>query len=176
MDDEPSDCGAVHSRYSSLDSPFFRTLQAYFKGRGLDLVRFPNTFSVNENPRPLSFRSELIASAFADYEEQKNSFPDYLKAEVSPQRRRLAIFKLPMKHLIRKIQPWPWLNFCVIFFPSIFLSICNDFILISRFRYKWLELWDICDLRAYVWCFFPFYNHKYWWRALCIFARVTKTP
>lgn len=66
---------------------FFRTLQAYFNGRGLDLVRFPNTFSVNENPRPLSFRSEFIASAFADYEEQKNSFPDYLKAEVSPQRR-----------------------------------------------------------------------------------------
>ncbi|XP_004577339.3 uncharacterized protein C2orf66 homolog [Ochotona princeps] len=54
---------------------FFRSLQAYFKGRGLDLGRFPNTFSVNENPRPLSFQSDLIASAFADYEEQKNSFP-----------------------------------------------------------------------------------------------------
>ncbi|XP_040827849.1 uncharacterized protein C2orf66 homolog [Ochotona curzoniae] len=53
---------------------FFRSLQAYFKGRGLDLGRFPNTFSVNENPRPLSFQSDLIASAFADYEEQKNSF------------------------------------------------------------------------------------------------------
>nr|XP_044624061.1 uncharacterized protein C2orf66 homolog [Equus asinus] len=79
-------------KWKSLNNPrnrdlFFRTLQAYFKGRGLDLVRFPNTFSVNENPRPLSFRSEFIASAFADYEEQKNSFPNYLKAEVSPQRR-----------------------------------------------------------------------------------------
>uniref|UniRef100_G1U9Q5 Chromosome 2 open reading frame 66 n=2 Tax=Oryctolagus cuniculus TaxID=9986 RepID=G1U9Q5_RABIT len=58
---------------------FFRSLQAYFKGRGLDLGRFPNTFSMNENPRPLSFQSDLIASAFADYEEQKNSFPSYLK-------------------------------------------------------------------------------------------------
>ncbi|KAG3274911.1 hypothetical protein H1C71_020491 [Ictidomys tridecemlineatus] len=58
---------------------FFRSLQAYFKGRGLDLGRFPNTFSMNENPRPLSFQPELIAAAFADYEEQKNSFPNYLK-------------------------------------------------------------------------------------------------
>lgn len=58
---------------------FFRTLQAYFKGRGLDLKKFPSTFSMNENPRPLSFQSEFIASAFADYEEQKNSFPNYFK-------------------------------------------------------------------------------------------------
>ncbi|TEA37040.1 hypothetical protein DBR06_SOUSAS210196, partial [Sousa chinensis] len=58
---------------------FFRTLQAYFKGRGLDLGMFSNISSMNENPGPLSFQSELIASAFADYEEQKNSFPNYLK-------------------------------------------------------------------------------------------------
>ncbi|XP_049555173.1 uncharacterized protein C2orf66-like [Orcinus orca] len=58
---------------------FFRTLQAYFKGRGLDLGTFSNISSMNKNPRPLSFQSELIASAFADYEEQKNSFPNYLK-------------------------------------------------------------------------------------------------
>nr|XP_004653791.3 uncharacterized protein C2orf66 homolog [Jaculus jaculus] len=55
---------------------FFRSLQAYFKSRGLDLGRLPNTFTMNENSRPLSFQSELIASAFADYEEQKNSFPN----------------------------------------------------------------------------------------------------
>ncbi|XP_004393575.1 PREDICTED: uncharacterized protein C2orf66 homolog [Odobenus rosmarus divergens] len=71
-------------KWKSLNNPrnrdlFFRTLQAYFKGRGLDLGRFPNTFFMNENPRPLSFQSELLASAFADYEEQKNSFPNYLK-------------------------------------------------------------------------------------------------
>ncbi|KAF3824261.1 hypothetical protein GH733_008546 [Mirounga leonina] len=71
-------------KWKSLNNPrnrdlFFRTLQAYFKRRGLDLGRFPNTFFMNENPRPLSFQSELLASAFADYEEQKNSFPNYLK-------------------------------------------------------------------------------------------------
>ncbi|KAM6174708.1 LOW QUALITY PROTEIN: uncharacterized protein C2orf66 homolog [Erethizon dorsatum] len=54
---------------------FFRSLQAYFKGRGLDLGKFPNIFSINENPRPLSFQSEFIASANADYEEQKSSRP-----------------------------------------------------------------------------------------------------
>ncbi|OBS59247.1 hypothetical protein A6R68_09629, partial [Neotoma lepida] len=54
---------------------FFRSLQAYFKGRGLDLGILPNTFSTNEGPRPLSFQAEHIASAFADYEEQKNSLP-----------------------------------------------------------------------------------------------------
>uniref|UniRef100_A0A8C0Z2J9 Uncharacterized protein n=2 Tax=Canis lupus familiaris TaxID=9615 RepID=A0A8C0Z2J9_CANLF len=71
-------------KWKSLNNPrnrdlFFRTLQAYFKGRGLDLGRFPNTFSMNENPRVLTFQSELLASAFADYEEEKNSFPKYLK-------------------------------------------------------------------------------------------------
>nr|XP_023447499.2 uncharacterized protein C2orf66 homolog [Dasypus novemcinctus] len=71
-------------KWKPLNNPrnrdlFFRTLQAYFKGRGLDLGRFPNTFSMNENPRPLSFQSEFIASAFADYEEKKNSFPSHSK-------------------------------------------------------------------------------------------------
>ncbi|XP_053454383.1 uncharacterized protein C2orf66 homolog isoform X2 [Nycticebus coucang] len=74
-----------NDKWKPLNNPrnrdlFFRNLQAYFKGRGLDLGRFPNTFSVNENPRPLSFQSELTASAFADYEEQKNSFLNYLKS------------------------------------------------------------------------------------------------
>ena len=63
----------------SFSLQFFRTLQAYFKGRGLDLGRFSDTFSMNENPRPLSLQSELIASALADYEEQKNSLSNYLK-------------------------------------------------------------------------------------------------
>ncbi|KAB1278922.1 Uncharacterized protein Cadr_000007281 [Camelus dromedarius] len=68
-------------KWKPLNNPrnwdlFFRTLQAYFKGRDLDLGRFSNTFSMSENPRPLSFQSELIASAFADFEEQKNSFPN----------------------------------------------------------------------------------------------------
>ncbi|XP_021570714.1 uncharacterized protein C2orf66 homolog [Carlito syrichta] len=51
----------------------------YFKARGLDLGRFPNTFSMNKGPSLLSFQSELIASTFADYKEQKNSTPTYLK-------------------------------------------------------------------------------------------------
>ncbi|KAM9664728.1 uncharacterized protein C2orf66 homolog [Trichechus inunguis] len=71
-------------KWKPLNNPrnrdlFFRTLQAYFKERGLDLRRFTNTSSMNENPRPLSFQSELIASAFADYEQQKNSFASFLK-------------------------------------------------------------------------------------------------
>ncbi|KAM5264996.1 uncharacterized protein C2orf66 homolog isoform 2-T3 [Hipposideros larvatus] len=70
-------------KWKPLNNPrnrdlFFRTLQEYFKGRGLDLERFPNTSSTNENPSPPPFQSEIIASAFADYEEQKNSFPNYL--------------------------------------------------------------------------------------------------
>ncbi|XP_047300293.1 uncharacterized protein C2orf66 isoform X1 [Homo sapiens] len=71
-------------KWKPLNNPrnrdlFFRRLQAYFKGRGLDLGTFPNPFPTNENPRPLSFQSELTASASADYEEQKNSFHNYLK-------------------------------------------------------------------------------------------------
>ncbi|XP_075385187.1 uncharacterized protein C2orf66 homolog [Tenrec ecaudatus] len=58
---------------------FLRALQAYFKGRGLDLGKFPNTFSREENPRLLSFHSELLASAFGDYEEQKHALPRDLK-------------------------------------------------------------------------------------------------
>ncbi|XP_057599989.1 uncharacterized protein C2orf66 homolog [Hippopotamus amphibius kiboko] len=80
-------CGAMlrnEGKWKPLSNPrnrdlFFRTLQAYFKGRGLDLGRFSNNFSMNENPRSLSFQSEFMASAFADYEEHKNSFPNYLK-------------------------------------------------------------------------------------------------
>ncbi|XP_062942237.1 uncharacterized protein C2orf66 homolog [Cynocephalus volans] len=72
-------------KWNSLNNPrnrdlFFRSFQAYFKGRGLALERFPDTFSVSENPRPLSFPLELIASAFVDYEEQKNSFPNDLNS------------------------------------------------------------------------------------------------
>ncbi|XP_053521063.1 uncharacterized protein C2orf66 homolog [Artibeus jamaicensis] len=58
---------------------FFRTLQAYLKGRGLDLERFPRTLSLNEEARPLSLQPDLLASALADFEEQRNSFPDYLE-------------------------------------------------------------------------------------------------
>ncbi|XP_074255425.1 uncharacterized protein C2orf66 homolog [Saimiri boliviensis] len=71
-------------KWKPLNNPrnrdlFFRSLQAHFKGRGLDLGTFPNPFPMNESPRPLSFRSEFLACAFADYEEQKNSFHSYLK-------------------------------------------------------------------------------------------------
>ncbi|XP_008925163.2 uncharacterized protein C2orf66 homolog [Manacus vitellinus] len=72
-------------KWKPLDNPrnrdlFFRTLQAYFSGRGLDLRRFPATVTVNkEGPRPLMFYADPIASAFADYEERKNSFPSHFK-------------------------------------------------------------------------------------------------
>ncbi|XP_068926382.1 uncharacterized protein C2orf66 homolog [Petaurus breviceps papuanus] len=67
-------------KWKPLDNPrnrdlFFRTLQAYFLRRGLDLEKFPKTFYINnEKPWPSSFRSDPMTSAFTDYEEQKNSF------------------------------------------------------------------------------------------------------
>ncbi|XP_014734910.1 PREDICTED: uncharacterized protein C2orf66 homolog [Sturnus vulgaris] len=72
-------------KWKPLDNPrnrdlFFRTLQAYFSGRGLDLRKFPATFTVNnEGPKPVMFYSDPIASAFADYEERKKSFQNYFK-------------------------------------------------------------------------------------------------
>uniref|UniRef100_A0A8C3KY09 Chromosome 2 open reading frame 66 n=1 Tax=Chrysolophus pictus TaxID=9089 RepID=A0A8C3KY09_CHRPC len=75
----------AEEKWKPLDNPrnrdlFFRTLQAYFSGRGLDLRNFPATFTVNnEGPRPVMFYSDPIASAFADYEERKNSFPNDFK-------------------------------------------------------------------------------------------------
>ncbi|XP_005373329.1 PREDICTED: uncharacterized protein C2orf66 homolog [Chinchilla lanigera] len=59
---------------------FFRSLQAYLESRGLDLGKFPNAFSINENPRPLSFQPEFLASALADYKEQKSSSPATARA------------------------------------------------------------------------------------------------
>ncbi|XP_074092039.1 uncharacterized protein C2orf66 homolog [Macrotis lagotis] len=69
-------------KWKSLDNPrnrdlFFRTLQAYFLRRGLDLEKFPKTFYIN-NEKP-TFHSDSITSAFADYEEQKNSFSNYFR-------------------------------------------------------------------------------------------------
>ncbi|XP_029460770.1 uncharacterized protein C2orf66 homolog [Rhinatrema bivittatum] len=75
----------TEEKWKSLNNPknrdlFFRTLQAYFSGRGLEVGRFSNTFSLdNERPLPISFYSDPIASAFADYEGQKNSIPNYFK-------------------------------------------------------------------------------------------------
>ncbi|XP_012400353.1 uncharacterized protein C2orf66 homolog [Sarcophilus harrisii] len=71
--------------WKSLDNPrnrdlFFRTLQAYFLRRGLDLEKFPKTFYINnEKPRPSSFHSDFLTSAIVDYEEQKNSFSNYFR-------------------------------------------------------------------------------------------------
>ncbi|XP_043846546.1 uncharacterized protein C2orf66 homolog [Dromiciops gliroides] len=72
-------------KWKPLDNPtnrdlFFRTLQAYFLRRGLDLEKFPKSFYINnEKPWPSSFHSDAISSAFADYEEQKNSFSNYFR-------------------------------------------------------------------------------------------------
>ncbi|XP_066045719.1 uncharacterized protein C2orf66 homolog [Chamaea fasciata] len=72
-------------KWKPLDNPrnrdlFFRMLQAYFSGRGLDLRKFPAAFPVNnEGPRPVVLYSDPIASAFADYEERKKSFQNYFK-------------------------------------------------------------------------------------------------
>ncbi|XP_027493229.1 uncharacterized protein C2orf66 homolog [Corapipo altera] len=75
----------AEEKWKPLDNPrnrdlFFRTLQAYFSGRGLDLRKFPAAVTVNnEGPKPLMFYADPIASAFADYEERKNSFPNHFK-------------------------------------------------------------------------------------------------
>ncbi|XP_044287923.1 uncharacterized protein C2orf66 homolog [Varanus komodoensis] len=71
--------------WKPLDNPrnrelFFRTLNAYLSGRGLDLRKFSNTFLMNnDKSRPITFYSDPVSSAFADYEEKKNSFMKYLK-------------------------------------------------------------------------------------------------
>ncbi|XP_033024737.1 uncharacterized protein C2orf66 homolog [Lacerta agilis] len=71
--------------WKPLDNPrnrdlFFRTLKTYFSGRGLDLRKFPDTFSKNnDKPKPVAFNLDPLDSAFADYEEKKNSFITYLK-------------------------------------------------------------------------------------------------
>uniref|UniRef100_A0A8V5G859 Uncharacterized protein n=2 Tax=Melopsittacus undulatus TaxID=13146 RepID=A0A8V5G859_MELUD len=72
-------------KWKPLDNPrnrdlFFRTLQAYFSSRGLDVRKLPATFAMNnEGPRPVMLYSDPVASAFADYEERKNYFPNYFK-------------------------------------------------------------------------------------------------
>uniref|UniRef100_K7GC95 Chromosome 2 open reading frame 66 n=2 Tax=Pelodiscus sinensis TaxID=13735 RepID=K7GC95_PELSI len=72
-------------KWKPLDNPrnrdlFFRTLQAYFSGRGLDLRKFLNTVSVNnDRPRPVAIYTDPTASAFADYEEKKKMFQNYFK-------------------------------------------------------------------------------------------------
>lgn len=126
-------CANESGKKEGCKIQFFRTLQAYFKERGLDLERFPNIFSMNENPRPLSFQSELTASAFADYEEQKNSFPNYLKGWMFLLRADVFL-KLQMKILIRKIQSWSWLNI----FPLHFRQFVMNLFYISKFTYKML--------------------------------------
>ncbi|XP_067405939.1 uncharacterized protein C2orf66 homolog isoform X2 [Emydura macquarii macquarii] len=72
-------------KWKPLDNPrnrdlFFRTLQAYYSGRGLDLRKFLDTFSMNNDRlRPVAIYLDPTASAFADYEEKKKLFQNYLK-------------------------------------------------------------------------------------------------
>ncbi|XP_008115476.1 uncharacterized protein C2orf66 homolog [Anolis carolinensis] len=70
--------------WKSLDNPrnremFFRTLKAYVSGKDLNLLKFPDGFSVNDKPKPVAFHLDPVASAYADFEEQKNSLTHYLK-------------------------------------------------------------------------------------------------
>ncbi|XP_074857938.1 uncharacterized protein C2orf66 homolog [Carettochelys insculpta] len=72
-------------KWKPLDNPrnrdlFFRTLQAYFSGRDLDLRKFSDNFSGNnDRPRPVAIYSDPAASAFADYEGKKKLFKNYFK-------------------------------------------------------------------------------------------------
>ncbi|XP_030064852.1 uncharacterized protein C2orf66 homolog [Microcaecilia unicolor] len=75
----------AEEKWKPLSNPrnrdlFFKTLQAYFSGRGLDAGRLTNAVSLdNERPLPISFYSDPIASAFVDYEVQKNSISNDIK-------------------------------------------------------------------------------------------------
>ncbi|XP_059822058.1 uncharacterized protein C2orf66 homolog [Hypanus sabinus] len=72
--------------WKSLENPrnrelFFRTLQAYFSGRGVDVGKLSKSFRM-DNRRPnvaASLYPNHISSAFADYEGQKDSFSAFLK-------------------------------------------------------------------------------------------------
>uniref|UniRef100_UPI00398E507F GPI inositol-deacylase n=1 Tax=Pristiophorus japonicus TaxID=55135 RepID=UPI00398E507F len=72
--------------WKSFENPrnrelFFRTLQAYFSGRGVDVGKFFKSFRM-DNRRPFGAASlypDHISSAFSDYEGQKDSFAAFLK-------------------------------------------------------------------------------------------------
>ncbi|XP_069790682.1 uncharacterized protein C2orf66 homolog [Narcine bancroftii] len=72
--------------WKSLENPrnrelFFRTLQAYFSARGVDVGKFLKSIRM-ENGRPsvaASLYPNHISSAFSDYEGQKDSFAAFLK-------------------------------------------------------------------------------------------------
>lgn len=56
-------------------SQFFRTLEAYFSGRGTNFKKVPDTFMENyEKPGQIAFLSDPVASEFIPYEKKKNSY------------------------------------------------------------------------------------------------------
>ncbi|XP_041056394.1 GPI inositol-deacylase isoform X2 [Carcharodon carcharias] len=60
---------------------FFRTLQAYFSGRGFDVGKISKSLRM-DNRRPFATAAlypDHVASAFSDYEGQKDSFAAFLK-------------------------------------------------------------------------------------------------
>uniref|UniRef100_A0ABM5EKD2 Uncharacterized protein C2orf66 homolog n=1 Tax=Pogona vitticeps TaxID=103695 RepID=A0ABM5EKD2_9SAUR len=71
--------------WKPLDNPrnrdlFFRTLKAYFSGREFNLRKFPDAFSLtNDKLQPVAFYLDPAVSAFADYEENKNSPTHHLR-------------------------------------------------------------------------------------------------
>ncbi|XP_078083840.1 uncharacterized protein C2orf66 homolog [Mustelus asterias] len=72
--------------WKSLENPrnrelFFRILQAYFSGRGFDVGKILKSLRV-DNKRPFAAAAHYpdhVASAFSDYEGQKDSFAAFLK-------------------------------------------------------------------------------------------------
>ncbi|XP_078407964.1 uncharacterized protein C2orf66 homolog isoform X2 [Cetorhinus maximus] len=72
--------------WKSLENPrnrelFFRTLQAYFSGRGFDVGKISKSLRM-DNRRPFAAAAlypDHVASAFSDYEGQKDSFAAFLK-------------------------------------------------------------------------------------------------
>uniref|UniRef100_W5MD63 Uncharacterized protein n=1 Tax=Lepisosteus oculatus TaxID=7918 RepID=W5MD63_LEPOC len=75
-------------KWKSLEIPsnrdlFFRTLQAYFIRRGVDMSkvsgRFPGDKMKAADPPPSLYAPDSLTSAFSDYLDKKDSFSAFLR-------------------------------------------------------------------------------------------------
>ncbi|XP_066544363.1 uncharacterized protein C2orf66-like [Amia ocellicauda] len=75
-------------RWTSLDNPrnrdlFFRTLQAYFIRRGVDVAkapgRFPGPTGRGGNSANSLYGPDPVKSAFTDYQDNKDAFTAFLQ-------------------------------------------------------------------------------------------------
>ncbi|XP_007888373.2 uncharacterized protein C2orf66, partial [Callorhinchus milii] len=74
------------SSWKSLENPrnrelFFRTLQAYLSGRGIDVGKFSKSFRTDnrDSAAAAPLQRDHLASAFSDYKAQEDSFAAFLE-------------------------------------------------------------------------------------------------